>query len=78
MKTYTNFSDVAKALGYKTKKVVKKEKAQTCPDCGHDMRNVEGTNVWFCEWTTLEDKKLKDETPVQVFTTCGRRVFATA
>ena len=76
MKTYTNFSDVAKALGYKVKKVAKKEKPMTCPNCDHDLQNVEGTNVWFCNWAKLEVKKLKDETEVQVFTPCGNRVIA--
>lgn len=76
MKTYTNFSDVAKALGYKVKNAAKKEKSMTCPNCGHDLRNVEGTNVWFCDWAKLEVQKLKDETEVQVFTPCGNRVIA--
>ena len=76
MKTYTNFSDVAKALGYKVKKAAKKEKSMTCPNCEHDLRNVEGTNVWFCDWAKLEVQKLKDEIEVQVFTPCGNRVIA--
>lgn len=77
MKTFTNFSDVAVALGYKMKKVAKKEKPKTCPNCENEMRQVPGTNVWFCDWAKLEDKQTKDGTDVQVFTACGNRVLAT-
>ena len=77
MKTYTNFADVAKALGYKVKKTSQKASSMACPNCDHDLRNVEGTNIWFCDWAKFEDKKLKDETEVQVFTPCGSRVIAT-
>ena len=52
--TYTNFADVAKALGFKVKKqVVKKEAARKCPECGNDLRHIEGTNVWVCDMFLL-------------------------
>ena len=74
--TFSNFSDVATALGFKVKKVAKKEQTQTCPKCGNELRNIPGTNVWMCDWATLEDKTTKDGADVQVFTACGNRVLA--
>ena len=73
--TYTNFADVAKVLGFKVKKqVVKKEATRKCPECGNDLRHIEGTNVWVCDMFLLEEKELKG-TPVQVFKACGQRVL---
>ena len=72
---YTSFAQVATALGFKVKPVVKKEKERLCPKCGNEMRNVPGTNVWFCDWATLEDQSFYEDT-VQVFTPCGNRVLA--
>ena len=74
--TYTSFAQAATALGFKVKPVVKKEKEMLCPKCGKEMRNVTGTNVWFCDWATLEEKPLEEDFPVQVFTPCGNRVLA--
>lgn len=74
--TYTSFAQAATALGFKVKPVVKKEKERLCPNCGKEMRNVEGTNVWFCDWAILEDKPLTEDLTVQVFTACGNRVLA--
>ena len=71
---YTNFNDVAKALKYKIKSNMKKEKTQTCPNCENEMRNIAGTNVWICDWAKLEDKTTKNGNPVQVFTVCGNQV----
>jgi hypothetical protein len=74
-KIYTNFADAAAALGIKVKRKAVNEPSMTCPDCGNEMRNVPGTNVWFCDWATLADEKIND-CEVQVFTACGNRVLA--
>lgn len=74
-KIYTNFADAAAALGIKVKHKVIKEPSMVCPNCGNEMRNVPGTNVWFCDWATLADEKI-DDREVQVFTACGNRVLA--
>ena len=74
-KIYTNFADAAAALGIRVKKKPVKEPTLTCPDCGNEMRNVPGTNVWFCDWATLADEKI-DDCEVQVFTACGNHVLA--
>lgn len=75
-KTYTNFTDVATALGFKIKKKAAQELTMACPNCGNEMRNVPGTNVWLCEWASLADETTKDGTAVQVFTRCENRVLA--
>ena len=74
--TYTNFADAAAALGMKIKrKAAAKEQPMSCPNCGNEMRNVPGTNVWLCEWAALTEEDFGGE-KVQVFTTCGNRVLA--
>lgn len=73
--TYTNFADVAQALGFRVKrKAVKKEAARECPICGSEMRHISGTNVWVCDAVLLEEKELKGK-QVQVFRTCGERML---
>lgn len=74
-KIYTNFADAAVALGMKVKRKAVKEPNLICPNCGNEMRNVPGTNVWFCDWATLADEKI-DDYEVQVFTACGNSVLA--
>lgn len=73
--TYTNFADVATALGMKIKKKAVKEETLNCPNCGNDMYHVPGTNVWLCEWASLSDATTKNGSEVQVFTRCGNRVL---
>ena len=74
--TCKSFEEVAAKLGYKVRKHTKREKAMACPMCKNELRHVEGTNVWLCDWASLEDKVTKDGTEVQVFTPCRNRVLA--
>lgn len=69
MKTIVHsFKELGKVYGLKVKKVCEKERK--CENCGKPLRNVEGTNIWFCDYATLSDEKLADR-ECQVFTRCN-------
>lgn len=71
--TFNSFKDVATAMGMKIKG--EKKETRKCKKCGQPLRHVPGTNVWMCDFVSLEDAKLPDETEVQVFTKCGNVVL---
>lgn len=66
-----NLKDLGRVFGIKAPKEKQKE-VRKCPDCGQELRHIQGTNVWVCDWATMEDKT-KNEQDVQVFTRCGHR-----
>jgi len=66
--TFNSFKTLDAAMGFKAPKV--KEKEHKCPNCGNELRKVGNTNVYVCDYGTLEDADLKG-TPVQVLTKCG-------
>jgi ribosomal protein L37AE/L43A len=72
---FSSFQDLGAALGIKPAKG-KKEKPRKCPKCGKELRKLEGTNIYVCDYSTLEDKVLKDGTTAQVSTKCGTVIFA--
>lgn len=72
--TFTNFKDMAVALGVKIPKT-KEEKPMKCSNCGGPMRRAGNSNVWVCDFHKLMDEKLSDGTDVQVFTKCGNTVI---
>lgn len=65
---FNSFVALGQALGIKC--TVEAEKVHKCPNCGNELRKVGNTNVYVCDYGTLEDADLK-ETPVQVLTKCG-------
>lgn len=72
--TFTNFKDMAVALGIKIPKT-KEEKPMKCSNCGGPMHRAGNSNVWVCDFHKLTDEKLPDGTDVQVFTKCGNTVI---
>lgn len=69
---FDSFAAVAAALGMKQPKV-KPEKARKCPDCGAELRHVGTTNVWLCDFSTMEEAELKKggkTVPVYVLKKC--------
>ena len=49
-RTFNNFADAAKALGFRPKKhKAKPEEIRKCRRCGGNMHLVEGTNIFVCE-----------------------------
>lgn len=71
---FTNFKDMATALGVKAPKA-KEEKPRKCPNCGGELRKCGNTNVYVCDFSKLEDKTTSDGTEVQVFSKCGNVVI---
>lgn len=72
---FNSFAAVAAAVGVKQPKV-KTEKTRKCPECGMDLRHVSGTNVWMCDFSTIEEAELKKGgkiTPVYVLKKCPHR-----
>lgn len=65
---FNSFAELGKALGIKVPQNVEKERK--CSNCGNELRKVGNTNVYVCDYGTLEDTDLKG-TPVQVLTKCG-------
>lgn len=76
MTIVNSFADLAKACGLKNKDR-KKNRVMKCPNCGGQMREVEGSNVWICDFSKLEEKDL-DGKKVQVFSTCGNFILNSA
>lgn len=72
---FNSFAAVAAAIGMKRSKT-KSEKARKCPECGMELRQVGGTNVWMCDFSTIEEAELKKNgkvTPVYVLKKCLHR-----
>ena len=72
--TFTNFKDMAVALGFKVPKA-KEEKPMKCSNCGGPMHRAGNSNVWVCDFHKLVDEKMPDGTDVQVFSKCGNIVI---
>lgn len=72
---FNSFKAMGAALGMKAPKA-KPEKERKCPDCGGELRRVGTTNVWMCDFSTLEDAEYKKDgetVKVYVIRKCNHR-----
>ena len=72
---FNSFAAVAAALGIKQPKP-KAEKPRKCPNCGGELRRVGSSNVWVCDFSTLEEaeyKKKGETVQVYVIRKCNHR-----
>lgn len=73
-KVYNSFAALGEAMGIKVPTPVEEE-PRKCKNCGNPLRHISGTNVYVCDYASMEDVELAKGTNVQVFTRCGAQVI---